>query len=33
LNDNHQMFEGCDKLINKPTIEKKKKGIFQNLFK
>ena len=32
LEYNKDMFDGCDKLVNKPKIEIKKKGIFGMLF-
>jgi len=34
LDNNDNMFKGCDKLVNKPIIEKtKKKGLFEKIFK
>ena len=30
LEDNDNMFERCDKLVNKPTIEKKRKDFLKN---
>ena len=32
LEKNENMFDGCPKLVNKPKIEIKKKGIFGMLF-
>ena len=28
LEENDYMFDGCDKLVNKPIIKRKKKGLF-----
>ena len=32
LENNENMFKGCDELIDKPIIERKNKGFFGNLF-